>query len=307
MFGFNKRKRAEEARQKAHAEAQEDEAILRAVRQAQAEAKKRQAAEEQRERQRQAAAAAAQFLIDQEKTGHRGTPQQVYDAAGLDSDYSPKLPLLAGALRAYRAGEPDNLRAFLSGYLAFKSGLGTFSKLPKSDLDEGLVKLVTEPVIALLETSADPRADFVSLATGLSPYFAQIFMDVTLRTATARNKAFICEMLLDLGADVNCHEGRLLPIALGNDALQAAAVLLRHQPDIGLAAARQTTPQQFAKLQSFIEQAKAYPLPPSITESKLLTEIARQTMAKKKPATDLKLSQPSAAAKPSAKPQPPSV
>ncbi len=221
-----------------------------------------------------------------EETGYQGSPDSVAEGARwMPGDYDKKVPLLKGAMRAFREGRPENLRAFLGSYLAFKSALGSFISIDKKDMDEGTTTLIATPVVQLLEESATPAETVATIAVDLPPYYAQILLDVSLRYACRQNSFYAVEALLETGADVNSYSGRALLIACGKNNQRIGAILLRYAPDIGLTRREQynaNAPEALAKFDAFIANAKIYPLPESKAGLKLPggdTPVAQQTPA----------------------------
>lgn len=295
MFFKSSRQRAEDLQGQ-----QEQEAARRAAE----EAAKAIYRAQQQARAEEAERRAAQC----DALGYKGTAADVFTMANsLDEDETDQEHVLAGAIRAFEEGRPENLQQFFSGYLARKSADGYLEELEQNELDEDIDTVVLKTAMQLIEKSDQPRATIVAMAGGMAPYFAQTFLDLTLRAAVAKNNAYVADQLLDLGADVNCHEGRPFYIAYTEGHLQTAALLLKYKADTKMSYKRQIDDRYPEDFKAFVKEAAAYPLPPNITISKLFAENARQISEKKisKSKAAAPASEPEIKAAPLAKVKPP--
>lgn len=152
-------------------------------------------------------------------------------AAQAVNDWSVKQPLLQGAIAAFEEGRPENLQAFLSGYLEFKRARGSVEELEKKGMDDGLTNLVGKPVVLMLEKQPDPARVLQQLTDGLSPYYRQLMLDIALRRCCSTNSWMVLPAVIAAGADVNCHHGRPLYLAYAHDNQNILAVLLQHGAD----------------------------------------------------------------------------
>ncbi len=165
-------------------------------------------------------------------TGYNGKPEKVRERALADTEYTKKIELVEGCIKAFDEGRPENFRAFLGAYLEFKRKNGSLDKITKEGMDDGIVNLASRPLMRLIEKSQTPAETIASLTLGLSPYYRQAALDLALREAAGKAASwFVVEAVLAAGADVDTGGGRPLASALRNDNTRIANILFTHGAD----------------------------------------------------------------------------
>ncbi len=172
------------------------------------------------------------FIKSDLETGLNGKPEKVREKALVDSEYTKKIELVEGCMKAFDEGRPENFRTFLGAYLEFKRKSGSLDKIMTEGMDEGIVNLASRPLMRLIEKSQTPAQTIESLTTGLSPYYRQVALDLALREASGKaNSWFVVEAVLAAGADANAGGGRPLASAIRNDNTRIAGILFTHGAD----------------------------------------------------------------------------
>lgn len=156
--------------------------------------------------------AAKKYPLSQQ-AGEHGAPADVRKASQRDGDWDTKEKLVQGCVIAFEDGRPENLRAFLMGYLEFKRANGNVDKIEAGGLDKGFDGLVCKPILHLLERQQDPAGVLATLTTDMSAYYKQLMLDIVLRHAAATNSWMVVPVLIEAGADINTGRGRPLASA----------------------------------------------------------------------------------------------
>lgn len=158
--------------------------------------------------------------------GRQGTPAAVFEFARTSDGWEYKHETLEGAMDAYLAGETENLRQFLTGYLDLKRANGSISKMFNSTIDDGFLNLFADPMMRLMERSLDPAKTFEDITGQWSAFYRQIALDFILRRAAAANSDIVADCAIKLGADINAHNGRPLSVAISNRADRTSRLLI---------------------------------------------------------------------------------
>lgn len=128
--------------------------------------------------------------------------EKTYRRAQASGNYTSKISLMQSCVETFKAGKPDDLRAFLTGYLEFKRASGQFK------IDEGYKALVILPVLSLMEVSDAPADVLSSVTEEMSAPFRQFVCDAVLSVARGRSDEMVLKALMSLGADSNAFTGR---------------------------------------------------------------------------------------------------
>lgn len=180
--------------------------------------------------------AAKKYPLSHE-AGENGAPADVRKASQRDGDWETKHKLVQGCVAAFEDGRPDNLRAFVMGYLEFKRGNGNVDKIETGGLDGGFNNLICKPILHLLERQQDPTAVLATLTRDMSAYYKQLMLDIVLRHACSTNSWMVAPVLIDAGADINTGRGRPLASAGREGHVKIARLLIDAGADIDMARA----------------------------------------------------------------------
>ena len=178
--------------------------------------------------------AAKKYPLSRE-AGEKGTTADVRAASQRDGDWNTKEKLVQGCIAAFEDSRPENLRAFIMGYLEFKRKGGGVDNIETGGLDGGFDNLVCKPVLHLLERQQNPAQVLVTLTNEMSPYYKQLMLDIVLRHACATNSWMVVPVLVEAGADINTGRGRPLANAGREGHLKIVTALLAAGADIELA------------------------------------------------------------------------
>ncbi len=141
--------------------------------------------------------------------GYRGLPADTKALAGVNSGWGIKKPLLDGAIQSFKKGNPENLRAFFSGYVSFKRRDG------KSQQDEGYDNLIVNPILALMEQSTEPEKTLPLVLGALEKEDArQDILNMLLLNACKQDQQKTVGILLTTGADPYYLNAQPLYLAL---------------------------------------------------------------------------------------------
>ena len=135
--------------------------------------------------------------------GLNGTPQLIAGLAGQGGDYNHKLSLVAGCVDAFHQGRPENIRAFLAGYVRFKVSDDKMAP------DSGYDYLMTRPLIALC-TLNDPKNPQIiqDALCDLSPNLQKTMLNICLRHICHDGFDNSVEDFVKAGASVDAGGGR---------------------------------------------------------------------------------------------------
>ncbi len=192
------------------------------------------------------------------ETGLLGTSKAVYAAAQINGSggWSSKADLMEGCVEAFEQDRPDNLRAFIMGYLEFKRAHGYVTKVETKGIDDGFVHLVCDPLMLLLEKKKDPAAVLATLTDDMSPYYKQLMLDLLIRRCAMTNSWMVAPVVLAAGADVNAGRGRSLSNTARRGYVKMTQMLLEHGADIQQARAL-VDDDDIAEFDKTIQAAKA--------------------------------------------------
>lgn len=182
---------------------------------------------------------------------------EIKKLAKKSAQNSDKKLLMEGVIAAAEDGRVENLVAFIGGYLELQRESGQLEKLDNSDIGESLRELLTQPLIFFLEKQPDPLMVIGKVTQGFALYYRQTLLDVTLRTACARNAWSLIADLHAAGADVNAGNGMALLAALQNNHQRSIAAMTHCGADFELVKKLPNINVNFDAYKTRIDTAKA--------------------------------------------------